>query len=102
MKYLITSFITLLFAASALAQETYVTVDGFPACKQKSDLDKLKKYAEAQDRAAFDGMIDGVRCIVLKGGIEVQRMNVTWGGTEIRPLGVEDTVWTLTDGITKK
>lgn len=78
----------------------YVTKEGYFACLTKADFDKINDFVDVQDMAAATLMVESQRCLVLKGGVEVQRMDSTWtGAVEIRPIGAIGTVWTYIEAI---
>lgn len=101
--FMIAVLLVAISAVTASAQDLFITKDNCVVCVLKSDVEKLTSYASVGDSTAFQSMVDGVRCTILKPGVEVQRMDVTLGGlVEIRPMGTTVTVWTVRDNIQQK
>lgn len=83
--------------------QNFVTVAGYIACITKADKERSTRYMINNDTEAASSLIEAGRCIILKGGDEVFREDVTWGGlAEIRPKGVTSTLWTNIEAIKEK
>ena len=104
MKILLFSFVCFLLpSSSVLAQASkYTTVEGGFACSYLSDFDKLVSYKAVNDKEAAMLLIKNGRCLVLKGGVEVQIMdkNETGRVVKIRVIGTEVNVLTLRASLT--
>lgn len=89
--------------SSAVAGVLYKTVENYFACSSKSDMIKISNYSRVSDEQAARSLVENGRCIILKGGVDVQVMSsYTEEGmeyVEIRPFGTEITVWTFRKGI---
>lgn len=74
----------------------YITKGNFFACVEREDFENLTSYIVAKDKQAAMSMLDNIRCIYLKPGIEVQIMDtaIFSGLVQIRPIGSELTLWT--------
>ena len=94
-------FLAFSFGASSFAQDIYYTKENRVACILKSDLEKSEKYANAGDRVAWDALINQKKCTVMKAGVKVQVMDTDWSYYEIRPMGIQSTVWTNRKSLTK-
>lgn len=104
MRLLLLSVICFLLTTSlSLAQTRYLTVENRLACLTKSDYDKINSYLAADDRDAANLLVKSGRCLVMKGGVEVQLMDAgILGPSQIRVIGTETTVWTASSSIKKK
>jgi hypothetical protein len=76
----------------------YITKDGYMATFTEEDLDKLTRYANQGDKAAFVSMVQEGRAFPLKPGLEVyleRCIGFTCSTAELRPAGQTVTIFTV-------
>ena len=76
----------------------YITNDGYMATFTQEDLDKLTRYANQGDKAAFVSMVQEGRAFPLKPGLEVyleRCIGFTCSTAELRPAGQTVTIFTV-------
>ena len=98
MKNLLTTVALALFATTAsYAQCT--TKGGYYAAISKDYLEKLISYSVDDDTQAIQKLIDAGVVFGLKAGVTVYLEDTSWGKAEIRPKGMTQTVWTVTEAV---
>ncbi len=101
-KNFLSFFLLVLFLCSALpahGQPYYVKGDGYYACSTEEQLDKLLSFARS-DQVAFEKMIKGGDCFLLKKDVTVFIEQNTWTGkVKVRQEGSTESVWTVREAI---
>jgi hypothetical protein len=79
----------------------YTTVSGYIASESEEMLDTAISYLAANDKEAFNKLVDSGSVIGLKGGLEVQIMETktSKGKVKIRPIGETIEVWTVSEAV---
>lgn len=100
MKVIAIVFLVLMMCSATMAQDLYVTKQGFPAAMSKKTLSKFIDVWNA-DKAAGQQMINSGEVITLRGGINVflMRAEIISGFVRIRPKGTTLEIWTLSKAI---
>ena len=86
-------------AVIASAQTTYTTKDGYVVATTKENLEKVIRYLVAKDDAAVQSLVDSGQAMPLKPGVKVYIESHSWGKIEIRPVGIDGTLWTVMEAV---
>ena len=89
----------LVSANSSVAQTTYKTVDGYPACVSKKYIDDFVSYSTAKDYDAMQLLLDAGVCVAMKSGLTVYRVDSSWGLVSFTMKGDVTVFWTVREGL---
>jgi hypothetical protein len=96
--------ILLILATTALAEQRFITKEGYPAAVSKKYLKFTIRLINTKDVKALKQLRRLGLFTILRGGIEVELLDASYfsGYVCIRPFGSIKTIWTVADAIERK
>lgn len=91
--------LTLVMFGSSEGQQSYITKAGYIICVDKENVTKAYRLAGQGDDLAFKRFLNDNMCSMSKAGVKVFVIERSWGLVKLRPEGVYDGPWTLTEAI---
>ena len=102
-KILLSMVMFSIMTSVSIAQDLYVTQDGYLASLNKNQLSKVTDYLGSGDKVAVNKLVESGVVFWLKAGLIVYLEDFTWTGlAKIRPKGETFEVWTYREAIKKK
>lgn len=80
-------------------QKIYITKSGYFAAIDEESYDKMMNYIVEKDMEAVDILMKHKKVIMLKEGLQVYLVKVSWGKVIIRPKGYDLKLWTVSEAI---